>query len=176
MKLFKRKSQANPKPESELQLVTVTVVDAELEKTSVDDTSVEDLEAVSSTSHEIKQQSAPKAILSGNKNIRALAENDLIISKVLKNILDWLLVVTSAETLRREEYEDLTMQMLKFDDDVTVQLEMQVKFKRAFEQLQAKQDEHSKMLHQLSALKKIVVASSLISIVSIIVAIAAIVV
>jgi len=176
MKLFKRKSQANQSPESELQLVTATVADSELEKTSIDDTYVGDLEAVSSTSHEIKQQSASKSIFSGKKNIRALAENDLIISKVLKNILDWLLVVTSAETLRREEYEDLTTQMLKFDDDVTVQLEMQVKFKRAFEQLQAKQDEHSKMLHQLSTLKKIVIASSLISIVSIIVAIVAIVV
>jgi len=34
--------------------------------------------------------------------------------------------VTSASTIRREEYEDLTEQMLKFEDDVTLQMEMQV--------------------------------------------------
>ena len=133
------------------------------------------MENVGNTSNEIKQQSLPKSIFSGGKNIRALAENDLVISKVLKNMLDWLLVVTSAETLRREEYEELTEQMLKFDEDVTVQLEMQVKFKRAFEQLQDKQREHSKMIQQLTTLKKIVIVSSILSLASIIVAIIAIV-
>jgi len=61
-------------------------------------------------------------------------------------------MVTSAETIWREEYEDLTGQMLRFDEGVTVQLEIRVKSKRAFEQLQAKQNEQSKMIHQLTNL------------------------
>ena len=176
MKLFKKKDQTPDVAELENQQPPALVE----EPTSTDispivNSTMDDLENVGNTSNEIKQQSLPKSIFSGGKNIRALAENDLVISKVLKNILDWLLVVTSAETLRREEYEDLTEQMLKFDEDVTVQLEMQVKFKRAFEQLQAKQREHSKMIQQLADLKKLVIVSSVLSLVSMILAIIAIV-
>lgn len=176
MKLFKKKDHTPEVAEIEAPQITTLVKDPLPADTSpISNSSVEDLENVGNTSNEIKQQSLPKSIFSGGKNIRALAENDLVISKVLKNMLDWLLVVTSAETLRREEYEDLTEQMLKFDEDVTVQLEMQVKFKRAFEQLQAKQNEHSTMIRQLANMKKIVFASSVLSFVSIIVAIIAIV-
>ena len=64
--------------------------------------------------------------------------------------------------------------MLKFDEDVTVQLEMQVKFKRAFEQIQTKQNEHSKLIRQLTKMKMIVITSSVLSLVSIMVAIIAI--
>ena len=176
MKLFKKKDQTPDVTEFEYWQQPALVE----EPTSTDispivNSTMDDLENVGNTSNEIKQQSLPKSIFSGGKNIRALAENDLVISKVLKNMLDWLLVVTSAETLRREEYEDLTEQMLKFDEDVTVQLEMQVKFKHAFEQLQAKQHEHSKMIQQLADLKKLVIVSSVLSLVSMILAIIAIV-
>ena len=60
--------------------------------------------------------------------------------------------------------------MLKFDVDVAVQMEIQVKFKRAFEQLQAKQNEHSRLIRQLNWLKVAVVLSSALSIASIIIA------
>ena len=176
MKLFKKKDQTPDGAEFENQQPPALVE----EPTSTDispiaNSTMDNLENVGNTSNEIKQQSLPKSIFSGGKNIRALAENDLVISKVLKNILDWLLVVTSAETLRREEYEDLTEQMLKFNEDVTVQSEMQVKFKRAFEQLQAKQNEHSKLIRQLITLKKIVIVSSVFSLFALIIAIIAIV-
>lgn len=176
MKLFRKKGQAPDVAEFENQQQPALIE----EPTSADispiaNSTMDDLENVGNTSNEIKQQSLPKSIFSGGKNIRALAENDLVISKVLKNMLDWLLVVTSAETLRREEYEDLTEQMLKFDEDVTVQLEMQVKFKRAFEQLQAKQKEHSRLIRQLSNLKLLVATSLALSIISVIVAIIAII-
>lgn len=91
--------------------------------------------------NEIKQQGKAKSIFLGGKNIRALAENDMEISRVIKNVLDWLLIVNNAETLRREEYEDSTNQMIQFEEEANMQIEMQVKFKRAFEQLQQKQKE-----------------------------------
>ena len=176
MKLFKKKGYTPDTSEIDtLEPTTIVEEPQSLDTASIGNSSMEDLENVGNTSNEIKQQSLPKSIFSGGKNIRALAENDLVISKVLKHMLDWLLVVTSAETLRREEYEDLTEQMLKFDEDVTVQLEMQVKFKRAFEQLKAKQDEHSKLIRQLANLKKFVIASSFLSIISVVIAIIAIV-
>ena len=176
MKLFKKKDYTPGTSEIDtLEPTTIVEEPQSLDTAPIGNSSMEDLENVGNTSNEIKQQSLPKSIFSGGKNIRALAENDLVISKVLKHMLDWLLVVTSAETLRREEYEDLTEQMLKFDEDVTVQLEMQVKFKRAFEQLQSKQDEHSKLIRQLANLKILVVGSSILSIISMVIAIITIV-
>ena len=175
MKLFKKKDQTPDVAELENQQPPELIEEPTSDISPIANSTMDDLENVGNTSNEIKQQSLPKSIFSGGKNIRALAENDLVISKVLKNMLDWLLVVTSAETLRREEYEDLTEQMLKFDEDVTVQLEMQVKFKRAFEQLQAKQNEHSKLIRQLIALKKIVIVSSVFSLIAMIIAIFALV-
>lgn len=170
MNLFKKKDQSLEIPDAE-QIQNSALAEAPPSDISpIPDSTMNDLESVGNTSNAIKQQSLPKSIFSGGKNIRALAENDLVISKVLKNMLDWLLVVTSAETLRREEYEDLTEQMLKFDEDVTVQMEMQVKFKRAFDQLQAKQNEHSRLIRQLNWLKIVVVLSSVLSIASIIIA------
>jgi hypothetical protein len=175
MKLFKKKDQTPDVAELENQQPPELIEEPTSDISPIANSTMDDLENVGNTSNEIKQQSLPKSIFSGGKNIRALAENDLVISKVLKNMLDWLLVVTSAETLRREEYEDLTEQMLKFDEDVTVQLEMQVKFKRAFEQLQAKQNEHSKLIRQLITLKKIVIVSSVFSLIAMIIAIFALV-
>ena len=170
MNLFKKKDQSLEIPDAEQAQNPALVEVPSPDISPVSESTMDDLESVSNTSNKIAQQSLPKSIFSGGKNIRALAENDLVISKVLKNMLDWLLVVTSAETLRREEYEDLTEQMLKFDEDVAVQMEMQVKFKRAFEQLQTKQNEHSRLIRQLNWLKVAVVLSSALSIASIIIA------
>lgn len=157
-------------------VVTSEVLKVEVENTEITDmgdSAIDDLEKVVGISNEIKQQSTPKAFFSGNKNIKALAENDVVISRVIKNVLDWLLLVTSASTIRREEYEDLTEQMIKFEDDVTLQMELQVKFKRAFEQLQKKQQEQSALLEQLSKMRLWVIGSTIVSVVAIVIAIIA---
>ena len=101
MKLFKKKDPTLDVIDVEIPQTTALVEEPQTtDTTPIGTSSMEDLENVGNTSNEIKQQSLPKSIFSGGKNIRALAENDLVISKVLKNMLDWLLVVTSAETLR----------------------------------------------------------------------------
>ena len=176
MKLFKSEDQLPSVDENKhSQVVTLIDETTALESSLVENNTLNELENVGKRSNEITQQSVLKSIFFGAKNVKDLAENDIVISKVIKSILDWLLMVTSAEALRREEYEDLTEQMLRFDEDVTVQLEMQVKFKRAFEQLQAKQNEQSKMIHQLANLQRYLVVSSMISVISLIVAVIAIV-
>ena len=96
-----------------------------------------------------------------------------MISKVLKNVLDWLLLVTSASTIRREEYEDLTEQMLKFEDDVALQMEMQVKFKRAFEQIQRKQQEQNELLFKLAKMRTWFMISAGMSVISLVIAVIA---
>ena len=151
MKIFNTKVKMQENAEGVMEATEVAVAEGEnTDIMEIGDSAIDDLAKVTGTSNEIKQQSAPKAFFAGNKNIKALAENDVVISKVLKNVLDWLLLVTSASTIRREEYEDLTEQMLKFGDDVTLQMEMQVKFKRAFEQIQRKQQEHNELLQRLT--------------------------
>lgn len=160
-------------------VVTSEVLKVEVENTEITDmgdSAIDDLENVVGISNEIKQQSAPKAFFSGNKNIKALAENDVVISRVIKNVLDWLLLVTSASTIRREEYEDLTEQMIKFEDDVTLQMELQVKFKRAFEQLQKKQQEQNELLIKLAKMRVWNIITTGVSVVAIVMSIIAIVI
>ena len=67
--------------------------------------SMDEMKKVAHTISEIKKQNPIQALLSGSKNERALAENDALISNVIKNILNWLAVITSAETVRKEEYD-----------------------------------------------------------------------
>lgn len=174
MKIFNKKVKMQENAEGVMEATEVAVAEGEnTDIMEIGDSAIDDLAKVTGTSNEIKQQSAPKAFFAGNKNIKALAENDVVISKVLKNVLDWLLLVTSASTIRREEYEDLTEQMLKFEDDVTLQMEMQVKFKRAFEQIQRKQQEHNEFLQKLTKMRAWVIISTGISVASLIIAVIA---
>ena len=143
----------------------------EVSNVEMGESSIDDLEKVVGKSNEIKQQSIPKALFEGNKNIKALAENDVVISKVLKNVLDWLLLVTSASEIRRAEYEDLTNQMLKFEDDVTMQMEMQIKFKRAFEQIQKKQQEQNDLFKTLERTRRLLIVSMAISVIALVLAV-----
>ncbi|MGN0505500.1 MAG: hypothetical protein ACI4FZ_03010 [Lachnospiraceae bacterium] len=136
------------------------------------DSAMNDLKKVNGTSGDIQQQSSSKAFFNKSKNIRDLAENDKAISRVLKNILDWLLLVTNASTIRRDEYEDLTNQMLQFEADSVSRMEMQVKFKRAFEQLQKDQRDYRKLLKMRVWLK----VSIVLSIVAVIIAIIALII
>lgn len=115
---------------------------------------LDEMNKVAHTINEIKEQNVFQAAFSGSKNERALAENDAIISNVIKNILNWLAVITSAETVRKEEYEDLTKQMLQFDQDINEQLEMQVKFKKAYEIMIKKQDEQAAFVEEICKIKR----------------------
>lgn len=126
---------------------------------------LDEMNKVAHTINEIKEQNVFQAAFSGSKNERALAENDAIISNVIKNILNWLAVITSAETVRKEEYEDLTKQMLQFDQDINDQLEMQVKFKKAYETLIKRQNEQNALIEEISRIKR---ENSIIKIMSVI--------
>lgn len=138
--------------------VDVVVADdsVEIVATSKDDSedSMDEMQKVARTISEIKKQNHIQALLSGSKNERALAENDALISSVIKNILNWLAVITSAETVRKEEYDALTSQMLQFDEDINAQLEMQVKFKKAYQSMMQKQEEQKALTEQVEKLQK----------------------
>ncbi len=116
--------------------------------------SMDEMQKVARTISEIKKQNPIQALLSGSKNERALAENDALISSVIKNILNWLAVITSAETVRKEEYDALTSQMLQLDEDVNAQLEMQVKFKKAYQSMMQKQEEQKALTEKVEKLQK----------------------
>ena len=118
------------------------------------DDSLDEMKKVAHTISEIKGQNPIQALLSGSKNERALAENDALISNVIKNILNWLAVITSAETVRKEEYDNLTSQMLQLDEDINAQLEMQVKFKNAYQAMMQKQEEQKELAEKVEKLKK----------------------
>ena len=116
--------------------------------------SMDEMQKVARTISEIKKQNPIQALLSGSKNERALAENDALISSVIKNILNWLAVITSAETVRKEEYDALTSQMLQLDEDINEQLEMQVKFKKAYQSMMQKQEEQKALTEKVEKLQK----------------------
>ena len=78
-------------------------------------TTAESLQATEIAADEIKKQNFWQQLFSTHKNEQALAENDKRISKVIKDILNFCFLVASAETIRKEEYEDLTNRMIGFD-------------------------------------------------------------
>ena len=63
-------------------------------------------------------------------------------------------MITSAETVRKEEYDALTSQMLQLDEDVNAQLEMQVKFKKAYQSMMQKQEEQKVLNEKVEKLQK----------------------
>ena len=135
----------------------VVVTDDSVEIVSSDEVSedsMDEMQKVARTISEIKRQNPIQALLSGSKNERALAENDALISSVIKNILNWLAVITSAETVRKEEYDALTSQMLQLDEDVNAQLEMQVKFKKAYQSMMQKQEEQKALSEKVKKLQR----------------------
>ena len=148
-KLFGKKKEAKE---------DVVVTDDSVEVVAVSDEDSEDtmdeMQKVARTISDIKKQNPLQALLSGSKNERALAENDALISSVIKNILNWLAVITSAETVRKEEYDALTSQMLQLDEDVNAQLEMQVKFKKAYQSMMQKQEEQKVLNEKVEKLQK----------------------
>ena len=148
-KLFGKKNEAT-------EDVVVADDSVEIVATSEEDSedSMDEMQKVARTISEIKKQNPIQALLSGSKNERALAENDALISSVIKNILNWLAVITSAETVRKEEYDALTSQMLQLDEDINEQLEMQVKFKKAYQSMMQKQEEQKALTEKVEKLQK----------------------
>ena len=63
-------------------------------------------------------------------------------------------MITSAETVRKEEYDALTSQMLQLDEDINEQLEMQVKFKKAYQSMMQKQEEQKALTEKVEKLQK----------------------
>lgn len=149
IKLFGKKKESSEES-SVLQVSTDEII----ETNSEGNDSMDEMKKVAQTISEIKRQNPIQALLSGSKNERALAENDALISSVIKNILNWLAVITSAETVRKEEYDALTSQMLQLDEDVNIQLEMQVKFKKAYQTMMQKQEEQKELVSKVETLKK----------------------
>lgn len=146
-----RKKQKNTKDvalvdDSAVQIVTIP------KEVSMD--SASEMQKVVQTTDEIKKQNPLQALLSRSKNERALAENDVLISSAIKNILNWLAVITSAETVRKDEYDALTEKMLQLDEDVNAQLEMQVKFKKAHQNIMKKQEEQKVLVEKVDKLQK----------------------
>ena len=148
-KLFGKKKET-------IEDVVVADDSIEIVATSEEDSedSMDEMQKVARTISEIKKQNPIQALLSGSKNERALAENDALISSVIKNILNWLAVITSAETVRKEEYDALTSQMLQLDEDINEQLEMQVKFKKAYQSMMQKQEEQKALTEKVEKLQK----------------------
>ena len=66
--------------------------------------SMDEMQKVAQTISEIKKQNPIQALLSGSKNERALAENDALISSVIKNILNWLAVTPAVISIRVTRY------------------------------------------------------------------------
>lgn len=122
---------------------------SELEKSSL-----EEMQKVRKTINKIKQQNPFQVAFSRRKNEKALAENQEIISNIIKNILNWLVVITSAEMVRKDEYDSLTNQLLQLDEDVNEQLDSQVKFKKAYQNLKKMQDEQNLFIQESERMKK----------------------
>ena len=123
----------------------------ELEGTKGVDSALLDAEGIASA---IRSQSAVKALFSRRKNDLALAENDLRFSAAFKSVLNWLALLTSAETIRKEQYDDLTEKMLLFDEELTADQEIKVKFKRAFEVMQKNKESQKALLEECARLKE----------------------
>jgi len=164
IKLFGNKKETTN--DSSIEIIESPIDDA--------DDSMDEMQQVARTISEIKRQNLLQAMLSGSKNERALAENDALISSVIKNILNWLAVITSAETVRKEEYDALTSQMLQLDEDVNAQLEMQAKFKKAYQTMIQKQDEQKELTIKVERLKKTNVFLLIVASVSLCISIVAI--
>lgn len=149
--IFGKKKEAVDDTETVEQTAVVPVEDS---RDTLCPDAMDDMKKVAQTIDSIKRQNTIQALLSGRKNERALAENDARLSHVIKNILNWLAMVTSAEVARKDEYDALTRQMLQIDEDVNSQLEIQVKFKKAYQTMLQKQEEQKQLREKMEKMQK----------------------
>ena len=116
--------------------------------------SLEELQKARNAINTIKKQNSIQALFSSGKNAKLLASNQEILMGVMKNTLDWLAVVTSAEVVRKDEYDTLTSQLLQLDEDVTEQLDSQIKFKKAYQNMMKQQDKQIQYMMETDRMKK----------------------
>ncbi len=116
--------------------------------------SLEELQKARNAINTIKKQNSIQALFSSGKNAKLLASNQEILMGVMKNTLDWLAVVTSAEVVRKDEYDTLTSQLLQLDEDVTEQLDSQIKFKKAYQNMMKQQDKQNQYMLETDRMKK----------------------
>ncbi len=175
MELFKKKADAKSNTQTTIMPETNTdmpqTVANDLQPAELSDSTTNEMLKVTQNVTKIQEQNAIQAMFSGRKNERALAENDVRISNVIKSILNWLVVITTAENIRREEYDDLTNRMIRFDEDINEQLELQIKFKDAFCVIQSRYSKQKKLEKQVTLLKILCLISALLGITGIILAI-----
>lgn len=162
----KKKNTVVAEKEKPITATNKTADYSELEKSSL-----EEMQKVRKTINKIKQQNPFQAAFSRRKNEKALAENQEIISNIIKDMLNWLAVITSAEMVRKDEYDSLTNQLLQLDEDVNEQLDSQVKFKKAYQNLKKMQDEQNLFIQESEGMKKENQMLKIISIVAIVLAI-----
>ncbi len=139
-------------------------------------TSLEELQKVTKTINKIKKQNSFQAFFANGKNQKALAENQEVISGIIKNILNWLAVITSAEVVRKDEYDSLANQLLQLDEDVNEQLNSQVKFKKAYQNLMKQQELQNQYIQVTEKMKKENLFLKIISASSIVLAIVSIII
>lgn len=132
--------------------------------------SLEEMQKIRKTTNKIKQQNSFQAAFSRRKNEKALAENQEIISDIIKDMLNWLAVITSAEMLRKDEYDSLTNQLLQLDEDFNEQIDVQVKFKKAYQKLNKYQEEQYQFIQETKRIKKENMFLKIVSVVAIILA------
>lgn len=143
---------------------------------ALEKTSLEDMKEVTKAIQKIQKQNSLQAFFSSSKNQKALAENQEIISSVIKNIFNWLAVITSAEVVRKDEYDSLTNQLLQLDEDVNEQLNSQVKLKKAYKNINMVQEEQRQFRLEAQRIKKENLFLKIVSTVSIVLALIAIIV
>lgn len=172
IKFKNRKTDMTATEKSKNSVVTEASADYEvLEKTSL-----EEMQKVTKTINKIKKQNSFQAFWASGKNQRALAENQEAISGIIKNILNWLTVITSAEMVRKDEYDSLTNQLLQLDEDVNEQLDSQVKFKKAYQNLMKQQELQNQYIQETEKIKKENLFLKIISASSIVLAIISIII
>ena len=167
----KKKSAVVVENGNPINAINKTADYSELEKSSL-----EEMQKVRKTINKIKQQNPFQAAFSRRKNEKALAENQEIISNIIKDMLNWLAVITSAEMVRKDEYDSLTNQLLQLDEDVNEQLDAQVKFKKAYQNLKKMQDEQKLFAQESERMKKENLMLKIISAVAMVLAVASIVI
>lgn len=169
---FKSKNNDGMFTNSKNSVVSESSADYEI----LEKASLEDMKNVTKIIHKIKKQNSIQAFVFSSKNQKALAENQEIISGVIKNILNWLAVITSAEVVRKDEYDSLTNQLIQLDDDVNEQLNTQVKFKKAYQNFMKQQDVQNQYYQETERLKKENLCLKIVSVSSILLAIVSIII
>lgn len=137
---------------SESAMVEIDRTVALVESEDGNSDALDDMEAVAETANKIREQNPIKAMFSRGKNDKDLAKNDELILGVIRNMLNWLAVIMSAEVARKDEYDSLTDKMLQCYDDINDCLEMDIKLKRAYEMMTQKQEEQVELKKSVDAL------------------------